>query len=184
MKTFLSNLLLAAVWAGASGKPTASSFAFGFLLGYLVLLLLAPIQGGTSYHGRVWRLIAFIVLYVWDFTLASLRVAYDVLTPRFHMKPGVIRIPLEARTDLEITIFANLLSLTPGTLALDVSRDRDQLYVHAMFIDGDDPDRLRRAIKGRLEGRVLGLMRGPPPRAGRADQQGAEQEAEEGRRKP
>lgn len=161
MKSFLLNLLLAAVWAGLTGSPTLPSFAFGFLLGYLVLLLLRPTLGETSYHGKVWRLLAFLVLYAWDFIAASLRVAYDVLTPQFHMKPGVIRVPLEARTDIEIIVLANLLSLTPGSLSLDISRDRSQLYLHAMYIDDGDADRLREEIKDRLERRVLALLRGP-----------------------
>lgn len=178
MKPFLLNLLLAAVWAGLTGSPTLPSFAFGFLLGYLVMLLLRPTLGETTYHGRVWRLLAFLLLYAWDFIAASLRVAYDVLTPQFHMKPGVIRVPLEARTDIEIIVLANLLSLTPGTLSLDVSHDRSELYLHAMYIDDGDADRLRRAIADRLERRVLGLLRGPEPHHSRPARQ-ATQRAEE-----
>lgn len=49
------------------------------------------------------------------------------------MKPGVIALPLSARTEMEITLVANLISLTPGTLSLDVSDDRKVLYIHAMF---------------------------------------------------
>jgi multicomponent Na+:H+ antiporter subunit E len=158
------NLLLAAVWAGLTGEPTVRSFGAGFVFGYLVLLLLKPTMGKTSYHGRVWRALAFVALYAWDFTAASLRVAHDVLTPTFHMKPGVIRIPLEAKTDLEISVLANLLSLTPGSLTLDVSRDRSELFLHTMYIDRG-ADRLRASIKDRLESRVLRLMRSQPPAA-------------------
>jgi multicomponent Na+:H+ antiporter subunit E len=162
-RLLLLNLLLAAIWAGFTGEPTVRSFAFGFVLGYLVLLLLKPTLGPTRYHGRLWRAIVFLALYVRGFIAASLRVTHDVLTLPFHMRPGVIRIPLEAETDLEITVFANLISLTPGSLTLDVSNDRSELYVHVMFTDGD-VDRLRREIKDQLERRVLGLLRGPPPR--------------------
>jgi multicomponent Na+:H+ antiporter subunit E len=59
--------------------------------------------------------------------------------PTHHMRPGVIAMPLEAKTDGEITMVANLISLTPGTLSLDVSDDRKVLYIHAMFLDGDEP---------------------------------------------
>src|SRR5699024_7238650 len=68
-----------------------------------------------------------------------------ILTPPWHMKPGVIALPLEARTELEITLVANLISLTPGTLSLDVSDDRKVLYIHAMFLD--DEEELRRNLK-------------------------------------
>ena len=72
------------------------------------------------------------------------------------MKPGVIAMPLEARTELEITMVANLISLTPGTLSLDVSDDRKVLYIHAMFLD--DEEELRRNLK-EMECRALELFR-------------------------
>lgn len=171
MRLLLLNLLLATIWAVATGQPSVRSFSLGFVLGYLVLLLLKPTLGQTTYHGRVWQALVFLALYIRDFIAASVRVAYDSLTPRFHMKPGVIRIPLDARTDLEITVFANLLSLTPGTLCLDVSRDRSELYVHIMYLD-EQVERQRQSIKDDLESRVLALLRGPRPRAEQGTSQG------------
>jgi multicomponent Na+:H+ antiporter subunit E len=72
----------------------------------------------------------------------------------------VLAIPLDAVTDLEITAFANLISLTPGTLSLDVSTDRRVLFIHAMY--AGDADQTRRDIKQGLERRLLGLVRGEP----------------------
>ena len=66
-------------------------------------------------------------------------------------------VPLDARTDAEITLFANVVSLTPGSLSLEVSPDRRTLYVHAMFLD--DPDTFCRELKQGFERRVLELMR-------------------------
>jgi multicomponent Na+:H+ antiporter subunit E len=91
--------------------------------------------------------------------LANLRVAYDVLTPGYRMRPGVIAIPLDARTDAEITLLANLITLTPGTLSLDVSSDRSVLYIHIMYIDNDDLAEVRRRIKTGFERRVLEVLR-------------------------
>ena len=73
------------------------------------------------------------------------------------MRPGVIGIPLDAETDLEITMLANVISLTPGTLSLDVSEDRKTLYIHAMYVE--NPDDLRTEIKDGLEKRLLELLR-------------------------
>ena len=61
------------------------------------------------------------------------------------------------RTDLEITLLANLITVTPGSFSLDVSDDRSVLYVHAMYVD--DPEALRREIKDGFERRVLELLR-------------------------
>jgi len=85
--------------------------------------------------------------------LANLRVAHDVLTPRHHMTPGIVAVPLELESDLQITLLANLITLTPGTLSLHVSDDRRTLYVHAMYIR--DPAELVREIKEGFEKRVM-----------------------------
>jgi multicomponent Na+:H+ antiporter subunit E len=66
-------------------------------------------------------------------------------------------LPLDARTDEEITMLANLVTLTPGTVCLDVSEDRRTMFIHAMFVN--DPDELRNEIKQGLERRVLELLR-------------------------
>jgi multicomponent Na+:H+ antiporter subunit E len=73
------------------------------------------------------------------------------------MTPGVVAIPIRAKTDLEITLLANLISMTPGTLSLDVSEDRKTLYVHAMYVK--DPQDLRDDITNNLERRVLEILR-------------------------
>jgi multicomponent Na+:H+ antiporter subunit E len=64
---------------------------------------------------------------------------------------------LDARTDAEIMLVANLISLTPGTLSLDISEDRRVLYIHVMFLD--DIEKTRQQIKQGLERRVLEVMR-------------------------
>lgn len=81
------------------------------------------------------------------------------VTPTSYVCPGVIAIPLDARTDIEITLLANLITLTPGSVCLDVSDDKRFLYVHAMYIDGGDVEAYRRAVKEGLERRVLELLR-------------------------
>ena len=73
------------------------------------------------------------------------------------MKPGIVAIPLDAKTDLEITFLANLITLTPGTLSLDCSEDRKTLYIHSMYID--DLEKFRAEIKNTLEKRLLEVMR-------------------------
>lgn len=81
------------------------------------------------------------------------------LTAMSDICPGVIAIPLDARTDVEITMLANLITLTPGSVSLDLSEDKRTLYVHAMYIDDADVDAYRRSVKEGLERRVLELLR-------------------------
>jgi multicomponent Na+:H+ antiporter subunit E len=101
--------------------------------------------------------LGFALFYVWELILANLRVAYDVLTPKPRIRPGVLAIPLQAKTDAEITMLANLITLTPGSVSLDVSSDRRFLYLHAMYIA--DVEKYRESIKEQMERRVLEVLR-------------------------
>jgi multicomponent Na+:H+ antiporter subunit E len=107
----------------------------------------------------VWSLTKLIVVFLKELTLANIAVAHDLLTPRSRLRPGIIRIPLEAETDQEITILANLLTLTPGTTSIDVSEDRSTLYLHVMYLDKDGPEKTREAIKREMEARLLRVTR-------------------------
>jgi multicomponent Na+:H+ antiporter subunit E len=113
--------------------------------------------GSSDYAQRGWRLISFAGFFIRELVLANVRVARDVVSRSQNMRPGVVAIPLSAKTDTEITLLANLISLTPGTLSLDVSDDRSVLYIHSMYID--DPDELRHEIKAGFERRVLEVLR-------------------------
>lgn len=154
---FVWNLLLALGWAAFSGDFTLVNVSIGFVVGYGILYLAQRITGRSRYTTKVPEVIGFIVYYVWLFILANLRIAYDIITPNYRIRPGVLAIPLEAKTDLEIVALANLLTLTPGTLSLDVSTDRRFLYIHALYID--EIEKVRRDIKQGLERRLLEVMR-------------------------
>jgi multicomponent Na+:H+ antiporter subunit E len=155
---FLWNLLLALVWAAATGEFSLPNLGTGFLLGYLILWFARRDTGAEEYVARVPRAVRFVIFYLWQMLLSNLRVAYDVITPTNYMKPGVIAVPLDTRTDAETTLLANLITLTPGTLSLDLSADQKTLYVHVMYLD-PDVEVTRRAIKEQLERRVLGVLR-------------------------
>ncbi len=157
MKLFLSNIILALLWALLSGDISQYSLMTGFVLGYLVLGMMATQATEKSYFKKVRQTLAFLLEFLKELAVSTYRVVYDILTPTHHMKPGVIAFPLEAKSDAEISMLANVITLTPGTLSLDVSEDRKTLYIHAMYID--DPDALRREIKEGLEKKLLEMMR-------------------------
>ena len=79
------------------------------------------------------------------------------MTSHLHMKPGIVKIELEAETDLEITLLSNLISLTPGTLVVDVSDDKKVMYVHGMYLQ--DKVKFIESIKLGLEKPLLDIMR-------------------------
>lgn len=159
MNGLLWNILLALVWSGMTEDFTPRNLAVGFIFGLLILFFARRVVGAPNYLIKVGQVIGLHLFMIWELILANLRVAYEVLTPGYRMRPGVIALPLEAKTDAEITLLANLITLTPGTLSLDVSSDRRVLYIHVMYVDNDDLDAVRRKIKDGFERRVLEVLR-------------------------
>lgn len=157
MTYLIFNILLALIWALASGKISLATLVFGYILGYGVLWCAQPLMKPTRYFQRLPIAIRFACFFLWQLILSNLRVAYDVITPHLYMRPGIVAVPLDATTDQEITLLANLITLTPGTLSLDVSHDKRTLYVHAMFVDS--PESVRDSIKNGFEKRLLELLR-------------------------
>lgn len=154
---FLSNLLLSFIWVAITGTFTIENFVFGFLLSFFLLWIISPNRREQKYFTRGPKLIGFIFFFLYELIKANIEVAYDVVTPRFFMKPGIVKIPLTAKSDLEITLLANLISLTPGTLSLDVSDDKKVLYVHAMYVK--DKEEFIAGIKNGFEKRLLEITR-------------------------
>jgi multicomponent Na+:H+ antiporter subunit E len=157
MRPLLTNLVLAIVWAALAGEMTTANFLVGFVLGYILLSLQHEVVGKSTYYSKLWHLVLFLGYFLFELFIASLRVAMEVLTPQAYSRPGVIAVPLDAKTDFEIMLLSIIISLTPGTLSLDVSQDRRLLFIHAMFVE--DPDEVRASIKRGLERRLLELMR-------------------------
>ena len=150
------NLILALIWAAVTSNFSGANLLVGFVLGYLILgFALRDVPDFTRYRKKISRLFLLMGHFLRDLVVSNLRVAYDVLTPTHYMRPAVIAVPLRAKTDGAITILANMISLTPGTLSLDVSSDRSVLYLHVMYLDNEDD--LREQIR-KLEDRVLALL--------------------------
>lgn len=107
---------------------------------------------------KLWQIGKLLLFFAWELVVANVRVARDVLIPGpGYKRPGIVAVPLDVTSPSEITLLACLITLTPGTLSLDVSADRSVLYIHEMFIS--DPDEVRRNIKEGFERRVLEVFR-------------------------
>lgn len=159
INVILGNIILPLVWMALTGAFTFANFAVGFAISTLALWLISSPADVTLivYMARFWRFIGFFFFFVWELLMANLRVAYEVLTPGYQMRAAIIAIPLDADSDLQITVLANLITLTPGTLSLDVSPDRKMLYIHAMHVQ--DVQKFRQNIKQRMERRVMEVFK-------------------------
>lgn len=151
------NLLLAFTWVALTGVLFYSNFLFGFAVGFFLLWLMNRNESDQRYFNRVPKIIGFILYFLYEMVRANIQVAYDVITPKFFMKPGIVKYPLEARSDFEINMLSTFISLTPGTLIIDVSEDRKAIYIHAMYMHSKE--QFIKQIKERVERRLLETIR-------------------------
>jgi multicomponent Na+:H+ antiporter subunit E len=156
-KRFLMNVLLTVIWVALTGSFDYLNFIFGFLVSFFVMWIISRNTDDRKYFTIAFKVLGFFFFFLYEFFKATIEVAYEVMTKRFQMKPGIIKMPLDAKTDLEITILSNLISLTPGTLVLDVSEDRTVIYIHGMYVE--DKVKFINSIKEGLEKPLLSIMR-------------------------
>lgn len=157
MKIFLLHILLTcALVLFIPLKPIWLAWVTAFAAVYALLALVCLTTKKSRYPIHFYRSIALFIYFNYELLTSSLKVLWDIITPQHKSMPGFIAMPLDAVTDMEIFLTANLISLTPGTLSMDVSDDRKTLYIHAMFID-DLPQTIQ-ALK-KFEARILGVLR-------------------------
>lgn len=168
---FLLNLLLALAWLVLTGQFTPVNFLFGFLFSFGLLWLFARFGAAdgrsdqaSRYVRKVWQVVEFALFFFKELVQANVRVALAVLQRHPQLEPALIGVSLDLRTPGAITLLAGLITLTPGTISVDVlpagAADARMLYVHVMHA-GRTPAQLanlRRTIKNEDERRVREVL--------------------------
>lgn len=157
VKQFLMNLVLAFIWVALTGVMNYSNLLFGFLVGFFILWLMNRNEEDKRYFYRIPKAIGFTLYFIYEVVIANVQVAYDVITPSYFFKPGIVKYPLEAKSDLEINLLSIIISLTPGTLILDLSDDKKSIYIHVMYLD--DKDKFIKRINRGFEKKLLEILR-------------------------
>lgn len=127
---------LALVWASITGSFSLLNLLLGGVVGFAGLWLVRGDLSRPGFLRKARRTLALAILFIYELLLSAVRVAWLVMAPdmRKQLNPGIFAFPLTAKSDTEITLLANLITLTPGTLSVDVSEDRSVLYVHALSV--------------------------------------------------
>ncbi len=152
-----ATVLLALVWMALTGDWSLPAAAFALGVGWLLLRVTRFQEAQGFRRVRVSRLPGFMLVVARDVVVAGFDVAAAVLRPHARLRPAVVEVPLRLDRDAEIALLTLLISLTPGSLALDVSADRRTLAVHAMR--AASPEALRREIQEGFERRILEVFR-------------------------
>lgn len=146
---FFLNLSLAFVWCLLQNEISLHQFLLGYLLGAGVMLFFIRVFREEMYFGKVVLGLRLFVFFLKELWLANWAVTKKVLAPRLITRAGIIAYPLGLQNDILITLLANMITLTPGTLSVEVSPDRHFLFVH--ILDIADSEEEKRKIRDGFE---------------------------------
>ncbi|HEY4601288.1 MAG TPA: Na+/H+ antiporter subunit E [Cerasibacillus sp.] len=151
------NLVIAIMWMFLSETYTLTSFIAGYILGIILLLLLNRFIPGRFYLDRFVKIIQLIFLFIKELIKSNIDIVKLVYTPKPDIEPGIFAYETELKSDWELTLLANLITLTPGTLSVAFSNDNSTIYIHAMDID--DIDESIQSIKNTFEKAIMEVTR-------------------------
>lgn len=153
----LLNFFIAFVWMFMSTSLTASTFIIGYLIGLILIIMMRRFFKDRLYIWRLWATVKLTLLFFKELLLSNISVLRVVLRPKLDIQPMIFALPTDFKHDWEITLLSSLITLTPGTIVLNVSDDQRTLYIHA--IDVDDVDEAIDSIKNSFEKAIKEVSR-------------------------
>jgi multicomponent Na+:H+ antiporter subunit E len=130
------------------------SFVVGIIVAILVGLLFGDKIARKLPFSHIFKRIFWIILYIpmffWYVVIANLDVVYRVIHPDMPIKPGIVKVKTTLKNPAGRTMLANSITLTPGTLTVDITDD-DYLYIHWINVQSDDIEQATQAIVSRFE---------------------------------
>jgi multicomponent K+:H+ antiporter subunit E len=147
-----STLLLALFWLLLANDLSVAQALLGLLLGAGVTVATAGLRMPRPRVRRPLAAAQLLGLFAWDIVVANLAVARAALSPRLRIRPRYVRVPLDTREPAAATLLAAMVTLTPGTVSVDIDLDAGVLLVHGLMVD--DEAALAAQIKTRYEARI------------------------------
>ncbi len=138
------------------GNFEPPNLIFGFILGYVILWIFFKRSKSYKYFKQFPLVLEFIFFLLWEILISNIRLTITILSPKLKLQPGVVAVPLDLKSDLGIVILAHLITLTPGSLSLDISSHKKYLYVHVVNLE--DPDLFIKEVKDKFERRVREIL--------------------------
>ena len=123
---------------------------FSFLIPYLVM------PKSINFRIHPWHLALLILFTSWHLLRSATEVAWDILTPVSKSQPKIFELPLDNQRSVQVSMLANIISLTPGTLAINVKGENRALIIHVMF--SQQQDDLVKFIKEKLEPKIMKVI--------------------------
>lgn len=125
---------LVVLWVALWGELTLANVIAGAVIAVGVQLVFSRAAPGPAGSVRPLALLRYGVYFAWKIIEANALVAWEVMTPGSRIRMGIVAVPIHGASDVVVTALANSISLTPGTLTLEVDRSKDLLYVHVLHV--------------------------------------------------
>jgi multicomponent Na+:H+ antiporter subunit E len=142
---FAFNLVLAIVWMLLRSDFSLGGLLVGFLIGFLAIAFARVDRGSSRYVRATIGIIRLTVGFLGELVVSNLQLARDLLRPRPPFRPGFVRFPIGDLRPPQTVLLANLVSLTPGTVTVDIREDGRELLVHSLY--AGDPEAVRRSMR-------------------------------------
>lgn len=148
-----TSVLLALTWMLLANRFAVGSLVMAAVLATAIPLATAAYWPARPRLTRPIALISYLALVLWDVILANIQVARIILfMPAHQIKSAWITVPVDLTSPEAITLLAGTITMTPGTLTADMTRDGRALLIHALH--APDPAAVRDEIKSRYEARL------------------------------
>lgn len=142
-------------WLGLTWSLDWVSVLIGLGVSIVVMILTSdmfnPRFSTIHLPSRVLWFLVYVPLFFWECFKANVDVAYRVSHPAVPIHPGIVKVNTSLKSDLGLTFLANSITLTPGTLTVDVDKEKGCLYVHWIEVKDKDAEAATRRITGRFE---------------------------------
>lgn len=130
----LINLFIGMLWMFLQDDWSVLTFFSGYLFGLFVLFILRRYFSSKFYPITLLAVVQLFLLFIYELFVSSITVIRQVMRPRINVTPGIFTLETDLEGDLEVTLLALLLTLTPGSVVVEISSDSKKFYIHAMDI--------------------------------------------------
>jgi len=127
-------LFIGFLWMFLQDDWSALSFLSGYLVGLVVLFVMRKFFSSQYYLFTVQAVINLFLLFIYQLFASSIVVIQRIIKPKLDIKPGIVAFETDLERDIEVTLLAALITLTPGSVVVEISPDNKVLYIHAMDI--------------------------------------------------
>ncbi len=144
------------VWCLLNWLPDWQHLLVGVFVAWFVAFMVGDLfvnRPGILFHPQryVYFVFGYLPLFIWEVLKANIDVAYRVLHPLLPIKPGIVKVKSALKSDTALTFLANSITLTPGTMSVDIDRDNGVLYIHWINVQEKDVAKATQVIVERFE---------------------------------